>query len=176
VTHPLPPRRLVVDANVVVKWFLADEEFVREARALRDDCLSGVVEVVSPSLLPYEIANTLHTAARRGRLAADDADAAMAIFLEAEIPLHLPPGGRVLQLARQLQISTYDASYLVTAEETGADLWTADGPLFRSVSPQVNFVRWLAEYQPAGESPAPGGAPPELSVSRRPRQARKGAR
>ena len=51
-------REVVVDASVVVKWFI-EEEFSREARLLRDAYADGLVDIVTPSLLPYEVLNAL---------------------------------------------------------------------------------------------------------------------
>ena len=48
----------MVDASVVVKWFV-EEEHSREARLLRDAYANGVIDLAAPSLLPYEILNAL---------------------------------------------------------------------------------------------------------------------
>ena len=48
-------KEVVVDASVVVKWFVG-EEYSREARLLRDAYASGLIDVAAPSLPPDESA------------------------------------------------------------------------------------------------------------------------
>ena len=66
---PVMPSPLVVDASVVLKRQLEDEEGVPQALALRDDfLLHSRIDLTAPSLLLYEVTNAILTAARRGRL------------------------------------------------------------------------------------------------------------
>lgn len=51
-------KEIVVDTSVVVKWFV-EEEYSREARLLRDAYANGLIDIVAPSLLPYEVLNAL---------------------------------------------------------------------------------------------------------------------
>lgn len=47
--------RLVVDASVVSKFFLKDEDHTAEAQQLLDDFASGSIELVAPQYLLYEV-------------------------------------------------------------------------------------------------------------------------
>ena len=53
--------RCVVDASVVAKWFL-EEEFSDDARRLRDDYSSDLIEVEAPATLPFEVLNAFRDA------------------------------------------------------------------------------------------------------------------
>jgi predicted nucleic acid-binding protein len=50
--------KIVVDASVAVKWFV-EEEFSDLALKLRDMHVNGLVDLVAPSLMPYEVLNAL---------------------------------------------------------------------------------------------------------------------
>lgn len=50
--------KVVVDASIVVKWFL-EEEFSDRALRLRDDYINRVIVIIVPSLLEYEVLNAL---------------------------------------------------------------------------------------------------------------------
>ena len=45
---------VVVDASIVVKWFV-EEEWSREARMLKDDYAAGEVDLIAPALMPFEV-------------------------------------------------------------------------------------------------------------------------
>ena len=42
--------------------------------------------------------------------------------------------------------ATYDAQYVVLAEEVGASFWTADKRLFNATAGGRPFVRWIGNY------------------------------
>src|SRR3970040_1722434 len=59
---------IVPDASVVVKWFLGDEDDVDRALAIRGAILAERLRALAPSSLPWEFAQALIRASRRGRL------------------------------------------------------------------------------------------------------------
>ena len=61
-------RRAVLDASVVLKWYLPDEDHGQAALELLDLYLSDDLEIIVPSLLEYEIINGLWVAQKRGRI------------------------------------------------------------------------------------------------------------
>lgn len=139
-------RRLVVDACVVVKWQLDDEGDTAPALAIRDDYVIDEVELSAPSLLVYELANAMHSAARRRRLKPEVAQEALENLLECDIRLEKPQPQRILQLAQEYQISPYDAAYIETAERLGVVLWTADRALYEAVHAKLPWVQWISDY------------------------------
>lgn len=79
---PQEAKLVVVDASVVLKWQLDDEEHIRQAIALRDDFyVLGGVKTIAPHLLIYEAINGIVTATQRKRLASDKALEAMSNLL-----------------------------------------------------------------------------------------------
>ena len=139
-------RRAVVDASVVLKWQLDDEEQVEQALALRDRYLiEGTLALDAPLLLSYELTNAVRTAERRLRLAPDVASEALANLLAAAPELHPPDPRAALVLARELGISGYDAAYVALAELLGVELWTADRKLQRAAG--RDDVRWIGDLE-----------------------------
>ncbi|MFW6132130.1 MAG: type II toxin-antitoxin system VapC family toxin, partial [Candidatus Aminicenantaceae bacterium] len=58
--------QVVLDASVMLKWYLPDEKLSSDALELLDQYVSGEVEIVAPSLLEYEVVNGLVMAQKRG--------------------------------------------------------------------------------------------------------------
>lgn len=92
----------------------------------------AAVEVVHvPIVWQLELANALYQLERRGKLTAAHTEAILDAIraLALEIDSSLPEPDRLLDLARQYEISAYDASYLELAIRSSLKLATRDGPL-----------------------------------------------
>ena len=123
----------VLDASVTLAWCFADE-----ASTLADRVLDRLErdEALAPSIWPLEVANGLRTAERRGRLDLADLshvrDLLTALPVQVEsVPLHAALG-EVTELARQLDLTAYDAAYLALAARRGLALATVDARLRRA--------------------------------------------
>jgi predicted nucleic acid-binding protein len=121
---------LVLDASFCLAWIFARER--TEQAELADRVLQrrGQEMWVVPSLWPLEVANALLVAERRGVIQPELSDAflrrlaALRIAMDPDtIDLTQP---RLLTLARQHQLSAYDASYLELALRRDARLASFD--------------------------------------------------
>jgi predicted nucleic acid-binding protein len=120
----------VIDNSVVLMWC-----FKVETNQYADAILDSleVSTAVVPSFCPLELANALLVAERRKRLS--KADSARFITLLAELPIMIeqePPERMlkdILTLAREHQLSSYDASYLDLAMRKGLPIATLDNGL-----------------------------------------------
>lgn len=123
----------VVDASVALAWCFADETSAYADRVL--DRLEGE-EAVAPAIWPLEIANGLRTAERRGRI--DPSELPRVRELMRSLPVRLETIeldvalGEVLEVARALDLTAYDAAYLAIAVRRGLALATADDALRRA--------------------------------------------
>jgi predicted nucleic acid-binding protein len=110
--------KLVVDSSVSLKWWLDDEDFIGEARALLSRITGGSIELVLPELWLYEVANGVTTAARRNRISVEDG----ALFIEElqAIPFKLYPIASHLNMiynnAARYKYAVYDMVYVTIAE------------------------------------------------------------
>jgi len=124
----------VIDASVVVKWFL-DEEGSKEALLLRSAHIAGEISLVVPDLLFLEVLNALRY---KGATQKGLADANRALW---EIQFHIEKGNNFLlekasTLALEHHLSLYDSLYLALALLYGCPLITAD----RSLAKVANVV------------------------------------
>jgi predicted nucleic acid-binding protein len=123
----------VVDAAVTLAWCFADE-----ASELADRVLDRLErdEALAPAIWPLEVANGLRTAEGLGRL--DLADVAHVRDLLTALPVQVESVpldtalGEVAELARQLDLTAYDAAYLALAARRGLALATVDDRLKRA--------------------------------------------
>lgn len=122
----------VVDASVVVKWFL-DEEGKKEALQLRTEHIAGKISLVVPDLLFLEVLNALRY---KGGTEKSLADANRALW---NIQFHIEKSSSFLlekasMLALEHNLSLYDAVYLALALLYGCPLVTADTSLAKAAN------------------------------------------
>lgn len=136
-----------MDASVVLKWQLDDEESVTQAVALRDDfLLYGRIRLGAPSILAYELTNALLTATRQGRISQHQAEEALANLLHAGIRLIDVDPPRILSLSLRWKLSAYDGAYLAAAEKLDSEVWTGDRAFYTSCRRKGSRVRWIGDY------------------------------
>lgn len=123
-------RTLVLDASVALSWVFPDEAGQSTYSILQG---SEEYRLLVPSLWALEITNALLVGERRGRLRAVDVRRFVSILEELGVIQEALPLQAVLQtvlpLAREHQLSTYDAVYLDLAIREGAVLATLDGAM-----------------------------------------------
>jgi len=141
------PGLVVADASVVLKWQLDDEDCIPQATALRDDYYArGVVNVIAPHLLIYEVVNGIATAARQRRVAPDKAIEALSNLMALGVELREVEPLRVLEVALRYNLAAYDAAYLALAEAEKCDLWTGDRAFYQAVKGELSWVNWIGDY------------------------------
>ena len=137
----------MIDSSVVLKWVFDDEDYVPQARALRDACLiEGGVEFHAPALLPYELTHAIRNAAVNNRLPSGLAEEALAALLEVPIELHETDTLTTLGIALRMSISGYDARYVLLSGDLGLECWTSDERLVRASARTAPYVRSISEY------------------------------
>jgi predicted nucleic acid-binding protein len=125
----------VLDTSVLMSWCLKDGT---------DDYSDSILERLSagealvPAICPFEVANVLLVAERRGRLTEADTTRFLSLLLSLPIridhgPAH-PNLNELLALGRQYKLSAYDAAYLELATREGLPLATQDAALRSAAS------------------------------------------
>ena len=137
---------VVVDASVVVKWFV-EEEFEKEALMLRDAYVERAIRLSSPALMPLEVMNSLEAANNNEQFLTE----ATKSLTQYGIRLFLPIGpylSDTIKLSARNSVSTYDASYVVLAERLGCLLYTADTELIKRLSADdKKYVRPISDFR-----------------------------
>jgi len=127
-------RRCVLDASVTLAWCFPDESTAYTEAVL--DSLAGGAEAVAPAIWPFEVANALLVAERRKRITV--AQVTSVLQRIANLPITVDPVQtdhvfrQILLLARQEQLTEYDAAYLELALRAGLPLATLDDRLRRA--------------------------------------------
>ena len=125
-------KQAVADASLCAAWILSDE-LSEKAEQLLAQIIKGSVGLVVPALWHYEMSNLLRSAQRRKRLSEEDAREALESLNQVPLQIEDLPEGparkRILHLALQFDLSSYDASYLELADRHKIPLHTADAQL-----------------------------------------------
>ena len=124
----------VVDASVLVKWFLHQKEADHDrALALRNLHISGRSTIFTPQLALLEVLNAIRFSPKAKE---EDGETA----LETLHDLHLetrPPEFDTLRKANAIawayKITIYDALYVALAEQVGYPLITADEVMIKKL-------------------------------------------
>lgn len=121
---------LVLDASFCLAWVFARERADQAEQADRVLRSRGQERWTVPSLWPLEMANSLLVAERRGVIQPNVSEAFLrrlaALRIEVDPETMDPAQPRTLELARQHQLSAYDATYLELALRLDARLASFD--------------------------------------------------
>ncbi|OGP89569.1 MAG: hypothetical protein A2157_16925 [Deltaproteobacteria bacterium RBG_16_47_11] len=125
----------VVDSSIVFKWYRqpGDEEYVPQAVSLLERHLHGDLEIHVPDLLFYEMGNILRfkeTVVSKGALTILRETFALALQTH---PIDLLLAEETFRLAREHDITFYDASFVALSHLLDASFITADKKLFAKV-------------------------------------------
>ncbi len=118
----------MVDANVVVKWFL-EEADTDPARRLREDFLEGSLRLQVPSLLPFEVLNSLKYTPNFPVRALPAAARALDAAGLLTVPLFGEYAERTVAVSSRFDLTIHDAAYVALADLADCTLYTADREL-----------------------------------------------
>ena len=137
---------LVVDASVVIKWFVPE---VRTDAARR--WLASAHEFVSPDLLFPEAGNAIWKKVRRGELTVDEGQRLVGdlsrVAVEPIAMRALVPDAHALAVRTGLTV--YDATYVALAVRLETQVITADDRLKRTLASRplvAAFVRSVEDF------------------------------
>ena len=122
----------ILDASVIVGWFLHDEPDADRAAALRGALLAGGDQAIVPRVCWTEVSHALVRAVRRGRLpavATESVIEALAGVIALVESRDVDPV-ESLRVALDLDLGAYDSGYLVLSRMTRQPLITADRRLY----------------------------------------------
>lgn len=127
-------KALVLDASETVSWCFEDETSPESETLL--DLLKTTAIAVVPSIWRVEVANALLMAERRKRIAAE----ATVAFLDVLLKLNVIADSegdettwrRIVTLAREKGLTSYDASYLELAIRMNVPIATKDARLIKA--------------------------------------------
>jgi len=125
--------RFVIDNSVVMSWCFEDEGSTY-ADAVLESLETG--EALVPAIWPLEVGNVLLVAERKKRLGHASAVRFLGLLGGLPISVEQEPPDRmlkeILSLAREYELSTYDASYLDLAMRLDVPISTLDTSLLKA--------------------------------------------
>ncbi len=140
--------RYVVDASVVIKWFVP-EVHTEAAQSLLREGLS----LSSPDLVRAEVGNVLWKKWRRDEVSSDTVEAVLRDLggFSLEIKASTPLLGIAWNVARSFDRSFYDSLYVALAMHTDCPLVTADRKLYNAFgeSDLSRNLLWVEDLNPA---------------------------
>lgn len=135
--------RYVVDASIIAKWILPGEPYQENTAKLKEDFVAGQVELCAPTLVVHEVANALWRAIKLGRISENDAKEALEVLEDMKIELHESSWTKACQelsVACKLDLTVYDAAYLLLSEKARASLVTADEKLYEKAKEHFKII------------------------------------
>ena len=126
--------RLVLDASVALAWCFPDESDPLAERLI--DSMADGSRAIVPAIWPFEIANALLMAEKRKRISIAQVTAILRKLTLLPIAVDVAQTesifGDVLPVARQQNLTAYDAAYLQLALREALPLATLDDQLRRA--------------------------------------------
>jgi predicted nucleic acid-binding protein len=127
----------VVDASVVSKWFNRGEQFEKESNGLRKAWVDDKIELVAPSHLPFEVANSIW---KNPNIHARRASRLVRVLVRVSPKLDELSeeiAGEAMAIARRKGLTFYDASYLALSKIRSLSLITVDDDQIHAASGYV---------------------------------------
>lgn len=136
---------VVVDASVIVKWFVEEDDSVASVR-MRDDHASQRIMIAVPAVAPFEVLNALRYSGGFGTDDLVEVSRTLDGYQFIEVALNGDYAEQVARLAMDMGITVYDASYLTLGKVRGIDVYTADEELLKKTRKKFDFVRHVRDY------------------------------
>jgi len=134
----------VLDASVVLKWFLNEEES-EIALKFREDYLAGICSLAFPDLILYEVPNALKY---QKPFSLNSSIMAVGALIDLGVDIIVPTKTliqRALEVAYKKNITYYDAAYIALAEELSYKFVTADSKLYNKTKDYM-FIELLSSF------------------------------
>jgi predicted nucleic acid-binding protein len=141
--------RTVIDASIAVKWFV-NEKDSDKALQLRSSYLNGVVELVAPNLILYEVADALRFHPHYDFTEANLFDS---IDTLRDMQIAVAPTTdtwlKAFSISISENLSIFDAVYVAMSEVLNARLITSDKELVEKLNRHLGYrVRLLQNLRP----------------------------
>ena len=129
-------REVVIDASVVVKWFI-EENNSEKALLLRDSFIGGNVELYVPPLLYFEVLNALKYSQLFEPNELEEAGESLENYGFNVITIKNEIRNHMINAAINYDLSIYDASYLGLSIGLEMLFCTADEKIIKKLPPTL---------------------------------------
>lgn len=137
---------VVVDANILIAYALADESMHTQANQILTAWHSTQEQLIAPRLFRSELTAVIRKVVYQQRLTAEQGRALLSQLLRYPLEFHEDDG--LLKEAYELAVRfnrprAYDAQYMALAQRFDCLFWTADERLVNSVQDKFSNIRLL---------------------------------
>lgn len=137
---------IVVDANILIAFALADEPIHRQANQILALWHSTKEQLIAPRLFRSELTAVIRKVVYQQRLTAEQGRVLLSQLLR--YPLEFHEDDELLKEAYELAVRfnrprAYDAQYMALAQRFDCFFWTADERLVNSIQHKFSNIRWL---------------------------------
>lgn len=123
---------IVLDASVVLKWILLDnEELVEEARKLHDQILSRELKAIAPESILTEVANVMFWKMKFGKKEIVNFLGRLTAGIVEIVPFYSFKVCDLLEIMDQYGLSIYDAYYVSLAIKNECKVVTLDKKILK---------------------------------------------
>ncbi|MCG2709111.1 MAG: type II toxin-antitoxin system VapC family toxin [Thermodesulfovibrionales bacterium] len=132
---------MVIDASVILKWFM-EEDGSNKAKDIKNAHISGASTITIPDIALYEVGNALRY---KLEFSAKEVNRCFEELYELNLDIIGPYPEIVFlvtEIARQNDITFYDAFYVALAKELGLQFITADERLYNRTR-NLHFINLL---------------------------------
>ena len=136
-------KKVIVDASVIARWYV-EEDWSDSALKLRKDYEKGLVDLIAPYLLHYEVANSLRYSPD---LNASDVSDSIKSLLDMQLDTRLilkEDIEKIVMIAFEFNISIYDAVYFALSRSLSVNFLTGDVKLYRKLGSKQAIL--LSDY------------------------------
>jgi predicted nucleic acid-binding protein len=135
--------QIVIDASVFLK-LISEEVYSEKAYEIRDAYISKKLDILVPSVFPYEVLNALrYSKAFKGEELESVVDA-IEDYGFGSFEMNRDFAKKVATTATRYNITVYDASYIALAAITDSNFYTTDQKLLDNAS--LPFVKHLKDF------------------------------
>lgn len=130
---------IIADASVVVKWFI-EEEHRDKAVEIRNKFVNGDIQIITPDLILYELANALRY--NPSFNVSDVCEAIESIYELGILILEPQPEifGFAINISFSKNISFYDAYYVALSQYSKFNFVTADKKLYEKINDLTEVI------------------------------------
>lgn len=136
----------LLDASVILKWFIEDEKLIKQALKLRQSFLDGKIDLILFKLSYLEVVNILSCKKQITAVQIKNIISALDLLNVSVQEIDLPTLKRAVDFSKKYQLSVYDAAYIALAEKFKVKFITCDEKMFRKVKKNLTFVELLEQF------------------------------
>ena len=140
---------VVIDANILIAFGLADEPLHTQARQILTGWRNTGTLLVAPQLFRSEITAVIRKAVYLERISHEQGGSMLSQLLVYPVEFH--EDDALLKTAYELahrfnRPRAYDAQYLALAMRLSCAFWTADERMFNAIKEKFPTIRWLGNW------------------------------